>query len=255
MTVKILQNPDSKDKQRPVCTIRLCNRTPVTQHLYRCESCHFEPTETICEACAKFCHVNHKIIDLGYHLGYCHCGYGCEHCHCFLENPVEGDDDIPSDIPRQCTCRVSGNTYIEMQTYKCENCGITGRFVCCPSCHALCHRGHFGSDEPPRRSISAFCDCGDTRQNFHCKIQPPETIPPPLPLCTYCITGSTPVAQKLYICHTCDPTSQNLICEACIRKCHADHRVSATSDEGYCRCGSGDLNCPCILMGMIEPAQ
>lgn len=243
-------------ERRPVCTIQTCGNFPVTQKLYRCNTCHFADTESICEACANFCHANHDVEFLGYHIGYCWCGYGCNRCHCFLQNPVPGDMDIPDNVPRQCTFRYSLSNYVEMNQYTCEQCGIVGSQVCCQACHYLCHRGHEGSSF--HANCEAYCDCGDPTTEFKCKLMPPENPPPPIPICTFLLSGEKMISQRAYRCKTCNQVGNVTICEACAKVCHAGHDLELTTyDVSYCDCGAGNesAHCVCKLMEKIEPAQ
>lgn len=242
-------------EERPVCSIRKYGKIPITQKLFYCKTCKFNPVETMCESCAKFCHSGHEIVEIGYKLGYCHCGYGIEKCHCFLENPVPGDDKIPEGRPRQCDFRISGNSFHPMDKYRCQQCGLEGNRLCCYACFMMCHKGHNGIADDGRSS-SAYCDCGDPNQRYNCLLDPPSTFDPPLPHCTYSTTGDKFTVQKLYVCRTCNFDSNQCICEGCAKFCHEGHDVVFASEcEGFCDCGSGLLPTKCKIMESIEPAQ
>ena len=246
-----------EEKERPICTIRSCGKVPVTQHLFRCKTCRMEEYETICENCAKFCHNEHDLDDLGYKVGYCWCGYGCNRCHCFLENPVEGDMTLPPGVPRQCNFRETLTHHTSMEMYQCNQCGLTGSRLACVTCYHLCHHGHGAYHKG--HSSSAYCDCGDPSQNYPCKIKPPENPPPPIPCCTFNLTGSKSyIKQKSYKCLTCknDENSNITICPSCAKICHAGHQLEETSYSSYyCDCGCGSLPVPCKLQAELEPAQ
>ena len=242
-------------EERPVCTIKKCGPVPVTQHLYRCKTCHFSPWETMCESCAKFCHKTHQLEDLGYRIGYCHCGYGCSKCHCFCEHPVEGDLTLPADCPRQCNFRETGTRHTRMDMYHCSHCGLTGSRLACQACNQMCHRGHGSSYGGT--SSSAYCDCGDPSQSYHCLLAPPTELPEPIPCCTFHLTGDKSyIRQKSYHCNTCGGPANHTICPSCAKACHAGHELVETSHETYfCDCGAGTLPCTCKLMEELEPAQ
>ncbi len=61
-------------------------------------------------------------------------------------------------------------------------------------------------------------------------------------LCTYATTGTTPIGQRLYECHTCGLTEANgsVICVTCAAVCHSDHHVvyKGYNASAYCDCGS-----------------
>lgn len=240
---------------RPECTIKKFGEIPITQKLYYCKTCKMSPVETVCEECAKFCHQAHDLTCIGYKLGYCHCGYGCSRCHCFLQNPVDGDTEIPPTKSRQCDFRESGTRHHSMDMFKCEQCNITGSRLACYACHHMCHHGHRGS-APNGHSSSAYCDCGDPSQNFPCKLLPPLEIKPPIPLCTYSVTGKDFASQISYNCTTCNLGPNVTLCESCAKICHAGHDLVQTSyDRCYCDCGAGGTPCKCKIMEDIEPAQ
>lgn len=245
---------DSKRSDRPECTIRTCGKIPVTQHLFRCKTCHFGPNETMCENCANFCHRNHELVDLGYHVGYCWCGYGFDKSHCFLEHPVENDMNIPAQCPRQCNFLHSGKDSIQMEMFNCEQCHLVGPRISCEACYYMCHCGHRGVCK--HGNSHGYCDCGDPSQDFPCKIRPPTNPPTPIPLCTFLLSGSDEMSQKAYICETCKLSGY--ICENCANTCHSGHVIKSCGVESFsCSCGSANDErfCTCKLMSNIEPAQ
>jgi hypothetical protein len=210
--------------------------------------------ETICKHCANFCHQSHTLVDYGYILGYCFCGYGCSRCHCFLENPVEGDLDIPPDESRQCGFRATGREYTEMDGFHCSDCHLIRSEFCCTACSKLCHRRHH--IEGPIHSRSAYCHCGDQSTDYHCLLSPPETIPSPLKLCTIHATGEKMISKQLYRCKTCNFGETNCVCKSCADVCHEGHLMEEIdqSSSGFCDCGAGILDLPCKLKDLIEPA-
>ena len=241
-------------KTRPICTIQSCGPVPVTQHLYRCKTCHFQPWETMCESCAKFCHNTHQLEDLGYKLGYCWCGYGCNRCHCFCQNPVEGDLTLPDNVPRQCNFRNTGTRHTSMDMYHCNQCHLTGSLLACVSCYHLCHKGHGASYSG--HSSSAYCDCGDPNQHYRCKLGPPSNPPKPIPVCTFNVSGKNYIQQKSYRCLTCGMHGNVTICQACADVCHAGHELEVTEySSSFCDCGCGSTSTTCKLQEKIEPAQ
>ena len=237
-------------KERPVCSISKFGKdTLITQHLYRCESCHFSAQEMCCEECAKFCHQAHKLTDLGYTYGYCSCGRGCSKCHCFIENPVPGDSDIPPDVPRQCTFRESGAHYKSMDLCHCERCGFTGSAVICVPCAMMCHKDHNPSEK--HHSSGGYCDCGDPNNDtFDCLLAPPSNPPEPIPVCTALQKPDEEVNQTRYICKTCN---MEYLCEACAKKCHAGHNIEKVTDRSFkfvCQCPTKE----CVILQEKEPA-
>jgi hypothetical protein len=167
---------------RPQCTIKLLGKIPQYQKLFMCNTCHMTEKETICEFCASFCHQSHQLVEAGHSFGYCVCGYGTSKCHCFLENPVEGDYEIEPNESRQCTFRDSRRTYIHQIGFHCYPCGLTGNLLSCIPCSKMCHCGHHQSHPINFDGTfgGAFCDCGDPAVNVHCLLDPPELIPYPL---------------------------------------------------------------------------
>ena len=240
--------------ERPECTIKTFGPNIISQRLFRCVTCKFSAIETMCENCAKFCHQGHEVIDLGFHIGYCMCGYGFSKSHCFLENPVPGDLDIPPNESRQCNFLHSGPNYIRMDTYHCTTCNITGGNVTCSACSKLCHKGH--STSFSRNSSSAYCDCGDPSTNFRCLISPPINPKPPLNWCSFFLSGSTSyLEQKCYRCITCGMTGNITLCENCSKYCHAGHEMELLHySTCYCDCGAGTTTPPCKIMSELEPA-
>jgi len=238
---------------RPQCTISKFGKTLITQKLFRCNSCHFSETETMCEECAKFCHQGHDIVDLGYHTGYCMCGYGCSKCHCFLEHPVPGDLTVPVNESRQCMYRSSGSNYVEMDMYNCESCGIRGGQLTCHACSLMCHREHRASFN---RRGNAYCDCGDPSSRYHCLLDPPNPPPTPIPWCTFLLSGSGKyLKQKNYRCITCGMTGNVTLCESCAKTCHEGHQLEETGYATcYCDCGAGTTNTKCKIIDALEPA-
>ena len=235
--------------QRPVCTFDATNGEPITQHMYRCLTCNFSETETICESCAKFCHQAHELEDLGAIYGICHCGNGCIHCHCFLRHPVPFDEEFEPNESRQCTFYHTGPNMIGTNVNTCKTCGLEKGKLCCDACARLCHRGHkvsFGSFSP-----FAYCDCGDLSQNNKCLIKPDCDHPPPPPICTYNIGKEKPLRQAAYECQTCNIKG---ICKACAEICHKGHKLKKIPLGAFsCQCGSNPLKC--ILMQSQPPAN
>ena len=235
--------------ERPVCTFGTLNGEPVTQHMYRCVTCHFSETETICEGCAKFCHQGHELVDLGIIYGICHCGNGCIHCHCFLMHPVPGDEEFEPDESRQCEFNRTGPNFKGCYQNFCYTCGLHDNRICCTPCIRLCHRGHdvkFDAYSP-----FAYCDCGDFSQNHHCLIKPDCDAPPPPPVCTFNIGKKKPLKQAGYVCDTCNIKG---ICKACAQVCHKGHKVRKIQLGAFsCHCGSNHFKC--ILMQNQPPAN
>lgn len=234
---------------RPQCTIETCKNYPHTQHLYICKTCDFSETETICENCAKFCHNEHHLIDIGFVLGYCYCGYGTDKCHCFLRNPVSGDNSVPIGVSRQCM-KDRARTM-----YRCGTCNMSEQMIC-PSCRHFCHHDHETTSFNAVRNSLLFpaqCACPN------CLIKPPENPPEPIPLCTYNITGKKYVKQPLYICYTCRQSGNTCVCINCAKVCHHGHQLVelSSSVKGFCNCGaqSEGVNCQCLLQEQLEPAQ
>ncbi|EAY12786.1 Zinc finger in N-recognin family protein [Trichomonas vaginalis G3] len=252
-----MSSPSKKDR-RPICTIRSCMKTPVTQPLYVCHTCKFKQYETICKNCAEFCHVNHDVGFIGNKIGYCWCGYGCRNCHCFLEHPVDGDMSLPPDCPRQCLFNQYDGNNADMEGHQCDQCGISFRSYCCTPCFHMCHKGHSGLDPDGSNShTSQPCCCGDPSGDYPCKIKPPKDVPEPIPLCTYAICDAEYISQKTYICLTCNQKDNTCVCEFCARVCHAGHQlVEINYISSYCDCGahSPAAHCHCKLMD-FEPAQ
>lgn len=250
---RLLKN--KPNKKRPVCTISLFKDVPITQPLYRCETCRFSETDTICRGCAEFCHQGHDIVEVGSKIGYCHCGYGTRHCFCFLMNPVEGDEFLEG--PRQCDFNIHERQYHPLQIYQCKYCDMQKNEVVCGPCFFLCHRHNTG-DQEGRSNPSAYCDCGDPVKSYKCYISPPSMIKPPPLYCTYLLTGPTKFRQTFYKCKTC---KADLICEGCMTHCHKDHNVIKVDKvdnkvkEPFCQCGANLLAEPCYIIKNIEPAQ
>lgn len=59
--------------------------------------------------------------------------------------------------------------------------------------------------------------------------------------CSFIATKTKPFSQGIYVCHTCNKTSDNLCCCAgCATFCHAGHDVGFVAfGEAYCDCGAG----------------
>ena len=237
-----------EQKERPKCTMQISRDIPITQHLYRCQTCRFSFFETCCEQCAKFCHSGHRLVDLGYVYGICSCGRGCSKCHCFCEHPVAGDTDIPEGKERQCTFRRTGTSYQAMDLCHCDTCHMVGSCVMCVPCSIMCHRGHEVSE--PYHSTGAYCDCGDPNNDIcHCLLDPPTDIPPPVPICGNSLNANVKVNQKQFKCVTC---GIQFLCESCANKCHQGHNVVKITDDGNfsCQC----QNKRCLILEEQEPA-
>ena len=240
--------------KRPICSFKQMGGVPFTQHMYRCNTCHFSETETICEGCVKFCHQSHELVDMGYIYGICHCGNGCYHCHCFLMHPVNGDEDIPPNKSRQCTYCSTGPHFRLTSYYSCSDCNIarSNNKIACEACAKLCHKSHHGVVDE-FISLSGYCDCGDPTQHYQCKIQPPIDYPNPPPICTYNISKDTPIPQFSYICKTCGIEEDRAFCQACAKVCHKGHDIQQVFlPESICHCGQNPLQCK--LMQSQNPA-
>ena len=64
-------------------------------------------------------------------------------------------------------------------------------------------------------------------------------------LCTFTKTVTKGVEQKWYKCYTCMKDDEGLICEICIKNCHAGHRtvLNKFKLEGFCKCDEQASNC------------
>lgn len=232
---------------RPKCSLEKFGKKPMTQHLYQCLTCKFRDDEVICESCAHFCHQAHILVDLGYIYGYCSCGYGSTHCHCFLIHPVPGDDQIPDDHYRQCNFLQTGSNFVPGLEYHCDQCRMVNSACMCYACMAMCHRGHHGCGQ--EHSGNYYCDCGDPNcaVDYHCKIRPKSYVEPPLHYCHKSLHSSQYKNPKPSSkCTTCGI----FVCQECRQMCHKNHQFSSeTSRE--CQCGNG---CECVLEMQREPA-
>jgi len=228
---------------RPTCSIKNFGKNIITQHLYRCNSCKFPVGTTCCEACANFCHSGHNLEDLGYKPGYCSCGYGCKECHCFCENPVEGDMEIPDGEKRQCEFRRTGTRLSSCDICHCSTCGFVGTAVVCIPCARLCHKRH--NTDNPYHSSSAYCDCGDPSNNtFQCLLDPPANPPEPIPVCTLMLYPSH-AKQDGFQCLNCN----EVVCKSCAIRCHQGHNLNPLPDNTFaCTCTH------CRIRAELEPA-
>ena len=240
-------------ENRPECSIKTFNGQLISQRLFKCNTCKFEDCQTMCESCAKFCHQNHEIIDLGFHIGYCMCGYGFSRSYCFLQNPIPGDLEIPKNESRQCNFLKTGRRYERMEMFHCRTCGISGSNLTCKTCSKLCHKDH---DVYFHRVGDAFCDCGDPSSRHNCLISPPNNPPSPLNWCTYLLTSNNFLRQKSFRCLTCGMSEEDTICSSCANYCHNGHNlVEHVYDECYCDCGAGTIsNFKCKILNEIDPS-
>lgn len=137
------------------CTYKKSGKTYILQKFFRCKTCGLVGGMGICEACAKICHVGHKLVEVGVTQAYCDCGGGSGpfSCKCLAPTIVppqpepeeqECEHDFYRGVCRECgekICNVQGHTF---SLGKCEYCGakecqITGNctnFLCgrCISC-------------------------------------------------------------------------------------------------------------------------
>lgn len=237
---------------RPICTISKLKQ-PFTQKLYVCNTCNFDATEAICEGCALFCHSGHNTTLLGYVYGYCACGYGSKACHCFLQNRVIGDEDFEPNENRQCTFTTTGTHYIAQDICICRTCNMSGNLCLCIPCSKMCHKNHQLTHH--HHANESYCDCQQA-EGLNCLISPPDTIPHSIPLCSFLLTKETfRLHNEMYSCTTCGMTEGQCICKSCAEVCHKGHHIVLMRETtGYCDCGSGALQNPCVLMNSIEPA-
>lgn len=146
------------DKYREHCSIEyvgemLCDDQPVCyQHFYRCMDCSKSKDEFICRSCARNCHQNHKVVDLGIQRGFCSCGSD----KCQNEHKCKSSYYLNSAADK-CT-NEDHNNAIRQRWFQCMSCGLynSNDHGFCKSCAEKCHKGHLVLDRGVKRNS---CNC------------------------------------------------------------------------------------------------
>lgn len=227
------------DSARPVCSTATFGDSPVTLKYYKCATCRkMRTNEIVCEGCARFCHAGHDLACLGYGYGVCSCGNGSAGCHCYLRNPVPGDEAPVLAEGRQCRTTMTGTVYVTGDYVFCRTCRMEDLCACVP-CMTICHAGH---EESGRDNGPFYCDC-PMIDRYHCRIKPysgqVRTV-----YCTRFFGENFP-EHPVVRCKTCRVD----VCPSCWQKCHSGHDMG---DEGTGRCC-----CPetvCVDVKNREPA-
>lgn len=195
----------------------------VDYKVYRCENCNLE----ICEGCAKCCHKDHQIVEIGTKQTFV-CGCGRNHFtekngnrHCSVEYVGE--------------MKYEGQPYLHQHFYQCKDCCQDQNKYICRGCAESCHKGHNLVDCGIQKG---FCSCGmgqlDNGHNCKCVCflgTPPDQ-------CT-CQKYHNNVVQRWFQCVTCGicKSENDGICQSCANKCHAGHLILDRGVQKHkCRC-------------------
>ncbi|OHT14650.1 hypothetical protein TRFO_14957 [Tritrichomonas foetus] len=127
-----------------------------------------------------------------------------------------------------------------------KSCGHTVCSECLPALSKcpLCNKKSEGSIE--NYSLISLVEHAHKTMKIDPEIDPPSSMP--VTVCTF-VNGDPDKEQRFYHCRTCGITDRDVICEACVRICHAGHNTSFYKiTKGYCDCGSMgcDVECKCI---------
>ena len=138
------------------CCTYVADRKPHKQHMFKCVTCSEEEDIVCCEECAKVCHKEHVLVDLGIvENGQCDCGQFCckEACKLQKEKGV-------------CTNEIFRECYHRQHIWGCRTCGILEPNCMCTVCKDKCHKGHdiidFGICDRANCDCAMFnnCPCG-----------------------------------------------------------------------------------------------
>ncbi|KAK8882256.1 hypothetical protein M9Y10_044898 [Tritrichomonas musculus] len=206
---------------------------PIEYIVYRCENCNIE----ICEGCAKHCHKDHRIKEIGPKRSFvCECGEK----GFFYEN----ENKIICNSQFLGEMKVNGQPCLYQHLYKCLDCCTRSqeKFIC-KGCAEKCHKDHRVID---CGAIKGFCSCG---LNGIDNCQPCKLTHLPQTNHSECtITIGRNLFQRWFQCATCGICGDNKkgICQKCAETCHAGHTLF---DRGVsfneCQCKQyGDV-CKC----------
>ena len=145
----------------------------------------------------------------------------------YIVNKAPNDEDQQRRSVSPCTFLTSGRDSILGIYYKCHTCGGPSNQAICPSCAAVCHRGH----NLEKCSGSYYCDCG-AHDLFNCQLVPGKVK------CTYEDHGTHMISGIFYQCQTCPAPSNQAICPACAHICHKGHILIEHNGSYYCDCGA-----------------
>lgn len=136
----------------PLCTFSKYPNTCLIQKFYHCEDCKLVGELGCCEACAKRCHIGHRVFPDQRNQQIstiCNCGaHTLEKVKCFS----------CSHKHELCTFLKTGKNYIFQDFYHCLTCGITDGYGLCGACARNCHHDH---EVIYSGIVNSFCDCKD----------------------------------------------------------------------------------------------
>lgn len=203
---------------------------PVDYKVFRCEDCDLE----ICEGCAKHCHKNHSIVEIGLKK--------CFVCDCGKNHFVNEHNKNKCSVEFVGEMKYEDKPTLYQHFFKCLDCCGSSDLLICKSCAEKCHRYHNVVDCGVRKG---FCSCGTNKlkDDHKCKLVYTEKIKENE--CS-CQEKQFPIVQRWFQCLTCGLYSSDDqgICINCSQKCHCGHalldrgikrRICQCNDEGECK--------------------